>query len=200
MKRLAATMVAILLATGAAACGGQEPPAASAPTTNADLLKSRKAAGIPDCPPSQEKAAVPRGLPDLSLECLGSGSVVHLSGIQTDKPMIINLWAQWCAPCRAEAPHLLAAWKQIGDKTTFLGVNTKEEQEIAIAFAQEARWPWPHVVDPESTVAENMPIPRALPVTLFVDRSGKVAFTHTGEFTSPREITDLARKHLGVGS
>ena len=66
----------------------------------------KKAAGIADCPRSDsDVAAVPSGLPDVVLPCLGGGREVRLAGLR-GKPMMINVWAQWCGPCREEAPYL----------------------------------------------------------------------------------------------
>ena len=71
-----------------------------------ELAAQKKAAGIEDCPRSDpDVPAVTSGLPDLVLACLGGGREVRLAGLR-GQPMMINVWAQWCGPCREEAPFI----------------------------------------------------------------------------------------------
>ena len=66
------------------------------PEVTADLAAMKKAAGIADCPRSDpDVAVVSSGLPDVVLPCLGGGREVRLAGLR-GKPMMINVWAQWC--------------------------------------------------------------------------------------------------------
>ena len=84
----------------------RQPRPVPTPESTADLAAMKKAAGIADCPRSDPGvAAVPSGLPDVVLPCLGGGREVRLAGLR-GKPMMINVWAQWCEPCREEAPYL----------------------------------------------------------------------------------------------
>ena len=190
---LAALAASALLATG---CTPQE-AAEPSESTNADLLRMRKDAGIPDCPRAPSTAPVAGGLPDLALECLGTGSRVSLSGLPKGKPWVINYWAQWCEPCRAEAPYLSAAWKKYGDQVNFLGVNQDPEQQMGIGFAHEANWPWPHVVDPKGRSKQGITAD-VLPVTLLVDKDGRIAYKKVGGIASAEQLDELMVKHLGL--
>src|SRR5947209_6951130 len=110
MSRLRRAAVLAALALLAAGCGtgseaetGAPPPAATSPT---NLAAQKKAARIAGCPRSDPAVGVvPDGLPDLRLACLGGGRTVRLAGLR-GRPMLINVWAQWCEPCREEAPQL----------------------------------------------------------------------------------------------
>src|SRR5687767_2173764 len=82
----------------------EAPVPSSAPSL--DLAAQKKAAGIEDCPTSDDAVPVAdSGLPDVTLGCLGGGREVRLAGLR-GQPMMINVWAQWCGPCREEAPYI----------------------------------------------------------------------------------------------
>lgn len=163
---------------------------------NPDLTAEKRAAEIADCPATD--AAIPPvadGLPDLTLECLGGGRPVRLAGLRGE-PMIINLWAQWCAPCREEAPHLA----EIGSSTTVrvLGVDHGDPRpDAAVQFAGEASWRYPQLYDGRKALGAALQLP-AIPVTLFVRADGTIAYRNFVPFRSTEQIRELARTHLGV--
>ncbi|MEN0070309.1 MAG: TlpA disulfide reductase family protein, partial [Propionicimonas sp.] len=96
------------------------PSPSSSPAPEVDLVGARRAAGIQDCP-QPAAAPVEGGLPALELECLGGDTTVALSGLRG--PMVINLWAQWCLPCRKEAPVLQSFHAARGDEVALLGID-----------------------------------------------------------------------------
>ncbi|HEX8510300.1 MAG TPA: TlpA disulfide reductase family protein [Propionibacteriaceae bacterium] len=175
-----------------------EPSAAAIPAPSAsDLAAQKKAAGIADCPMSDRDApAVAGGLPDVVLTCLGGGRDVHLAGLR-GRPMLVNVWAQWCGPCRTEAPYLSEVAGE-DSNLLFLGVDFVDPQPgLAIEFAQLAGWRYPQLVDGDKVLAAPLQM-IGPPKTLFVRTDGTVAGSHAGPFTSAQQIRDLARKHLGV--
>lgn len=176
--------------------GGGESPAASAPTgRNDEVIEARRAAGIEDCPDATAEAPVEGGLPDATLECLGGDSTVRLSGLRG--PLIVNVWAQWCGPCRSEAPFLREFAEQ-HPGVSMLGIDYADPRpELAVAFADEAGWRWPQVVDPERSLASDLTIVGP-PISVFVDRDGRIVHTHVGAFTSTEQVAELAAEHLGV--
>lgn len=163
-----------------------------------DLLAQRAAAGIPDCPASDASARpVPGGLPDVELACLGGGTPVHLAGLR-GRPMMINLWAQWCGPCRTEAPYLAAVARASGRAITILGVDYADPRpDYAIEFARAAGWRYPQLADPDLALRGPLQI-AGPPQTFFVRADGTIAYRHLGPFTSVTQIKNLARSHLGV--
>ena len=184
MRRpLVAGMAALAIAlTGCA-------PGASARASGSDpaLVAARKVAGIADCPASTDEAALPDGLPDLSLDCLGGDSQVRLAGLR-GRPLVLNLWAQWCAPCRAEARYLAEYSRKPEDGVQLLGINYDDPQPaLALEFAQLVGWTYPQLADPQKSSATPLRVP-GIPLTLLVDADGRVAARHSGPFSSTADL------------
>jgi cytochrome c biogenesis protein CcmG/thiol:disulfide interchange protein DsbE len=165
--------------------------------TTADLKALKMASGIPDCPVSDAAvAAVAGGLPDVVVPCLGDGREVRLAGLR-GRPMLISLWAQWCGPCRDEAPYLAEVARRSGSKLMVLGVDFHDGYpDRAIEFAQLAKWDYPQLADADSAFAQLQVT--APPMTFLVRSDGTIAARHAGGFTSTEQITTLVRAHLGV--
>ena len=174
------------------------PPPVPSPTATYDLPVLKRQAGIEDCPRSDPAvAAVPQGLPDVVLGCLGGGREVRLAGLR-GRPMMINIWAQWCSPCRAEAPHLSEIANANETELMIMGIDFEDPRpEWAIEFAQLSGWKYPQLVDQEKVVAGPLQL-TGPPVTLFVRADGTLAYRHAGAFDSTDQIRSLLRQHLGV--
>lgn len=204
---LAAGLTLALLASG---CSGSFAPegslrSATAPKVSgtgaytSKYLQQRRDAGIADCPASDPSVGVaPNGLPDVTLECFGASSWVRLAGLR-GKPMVINVWAQWCGPCRLEAPALAEASKNLKGRVQFLGIDHADpDPEAALAFAAESGWQYPQVVDLKRASAAGLQL-AGLPQTLFVDADGVIVGRHPGAFESAADIEALVSKYLQVG-
>jgi cytochrome c biogenesis protein CcmG, thiol:disulfide interchange protein DsbE len=205
-----AAVVMVLLSTVLAGCGGSPavpksstpmgPPteAAPSPESTADLAAMKKTARIAECPASDPKvAAVSSGLPDVVLPCLGGGRAVRLAGLR-GKPMMINVWAQWCGPCREEAPYLTEVATTNKSDLRIIGIDHDDPRpELAIEFAQLSTWRYPQLADPDVVLRAALQI-SGPPQTFFVRPDGTIAFRHAGQFHSAAEIRELARQHLGV--
>lgn len=162
------------------------------------LLQARRDAGIADCPPSDpDVPARPDGLPEVTLPCLGGDSQVRLAGLR-GKPTVINVWAQWCGPCRAEAPFLQQLQAGAGDRLNLIGIDFVDPRpELAIEFAREAGWNYPQLVDADKAVAPGLKVVGP-PQTILVDADGKIVHTHPGPFRSADEAKQLIGDKLGV--
>ena len=173
--------------------------ASASPATQSALPAQKKAAGIEDCPSSDASVpAVVNGLPDVTLACLGGGREVRLAGLR-GKPMMINVWAQWCGPCRTEAPFLAEVAAENRSDLMVLGVDYVDgvHPDKAIAFAQAAGWTYPQVADTDKVLAAPLQIVGP-PYTFFVRADGTIAGKHVGAFTSAAQIRRLAEQQLGV--
>ena len=122
-------------------------------------------------------AAVDR-LPALRLSCLTPGPDIDLSALR-GRPMLVNLWATWCGPCREEMP-LLQATSEHHQQVQFLGVNTQDTTEAAAGFLGKAGVTYPQLVDPDGKLLDFLRVP-GLPVTVVLDADGRIAGRHIGQ-------------------
>lgn len=110
--------------------------------------------------------------------------------------VVLNVWGSWCAPCRAEAPDLQAVHEDTaGDGVEFVGVNTRDSETSARAFEQEYQITYPSVFDPDGAALlafrDTLPA-SAIPSTLVVDRSGRMAARVIGPVDADA-LSDLVR-------
>lgn len=178
--------------SGAASAG-----AGSSVVDSPQLRAAKADAGIEDCPLTSRRGALEGGLPGVSLDCLGGGAPVRLSGLPA-RPTVINIWATWCGPCRDELPHLARLHAEARDTVAMLGIDYRDpDPEGALRLAKESGVTYPLVSDPAETVAKGLGVV-GLPQTVFVDASGVVVATERAPITSYDQLRSLVREHLGV--
>jgi thiol-disulfide isomerase/thioredoxin len=166
----------------------QPPPAARAAP---DLSALRTAASLQPCP-----AGLGPAMPDVVLPCLGGGPDVELRAQAPGRPVLVNVWASWCAPCAEEAPELVAFHERAGDRVGLVGVLTQDVLHRGLAFSRDFGMRYPSVVDDDGDVLRAFsPGP---PVTLFLDAEGRVVHRRSGAFRDLAELEGLVAEHLGV--
>lgn len=108
------------------------------------------------------------------------GGEVQLSDYR-GKVVVLNVWGSWCAPCRAEAPHLAEVARDMKDEgVRFLGINTRDlDKANAKAFERSFDVGYPSLYDPSGKQIAKFPDgtlpPQTIPSTLVLDREGRVA-------------------------
>jgi thiol-disulfide isomerase/thioredoxin len=102
-------------------------------------------------------------------------------------PVVVNVWASWCGPCREEAPALAAASTQYGDRVQFLGLDVLDAKPDARAFIEESGWSYPSLYDQTGAIRDHLGL-LGQPVTIFYDSEGNVVQTHVGAI-EPDELT-----------
>jgi len=104
---------------------------------------------------------------------------------QQGQVVVANVWASWCAPCRAEAPVLQQTYLDFQDQgVTFVGIDTRDSDAAAQAFVNRYGITYPNLVDPDGQLQlafrETLP-PQAIPSTVIIDAEGRVAARILGE-------------------
>jgi thiol-disulfide isomerase/thioredoxin len=204
--RAAPALLALVLVAG---CSVGTPPddtsqdhAAATTQSNVDvdtpeLREAKAAAGIADCAPGD---ATDGGLPDLTLPCLGGGPDVPLRSLKG--PMVVNLFAQWCEPCRDELPYYQRLHEEAGDQLQVVGIDYLDTQpDGALELAAQTGVTYPLLADPAGALRQDFRV-RGLPGVVLVDADGEVAnpggrptFTVIRSYS---QLTDLVREHLGI--
>jgi cytochrome c biogenesis protein CcmG/thiol:disulfide interchange protein DsbE len=119
--------------------------------------------------------------PDFTLDDL-AGVKASLSDFR-GRPVMINFWASWCPPCRAEMPDIVAAYGQHKDKGfVVLGINEGESVEYVRPFADDFKMTFPVLLDKDGKVADLYRV-RGLPTSFFVDRNGVIVSIFYGPMT-----------------
>ncbi len=120
-------------------------------------------------PPSPQ---VDAPAPDFSLKTL-TGETIRLSNLQ-GQAVLVNFWATWCPPCRAEMPAIQQVYdKYRGQGVTVLAINLQESEAQVSNFAGQTRLTFPILIDQEGTVFARYRV-NGLPSTFFVDRQGVI--------------------------
>ena len=172
MHRSIRRFVSVLIAGSAlfliTACGGSEP----ASPAGADAGFVAGDGSIVVLPVAERQPAPALIGPTLE------GGTFDL-GMIKGQVVVLNVWASWCAPCRAEAPALEAAWlKFAGQDVQFIGLNTRDSPKSAEAFVNRFKVTYPSLIDTDGQLQllfrDTLP-PQAIPSTLIIDRQGRVA-------------------------
>ena len=122
--------------------------------------------------------------PEFALPLFGGG---HLTlAEQSGRPVVINFWASWCAPCRVEARGLEEAWRSYQDRNVLLvGIQTQDTEADGRAYLSEFGVTYPNVIDGDGKVSVDYGV-IGLPVTFFVDRDGIVVHRWVGAINDAR--------------
>jgi len=120
--------------------------------------------------------------PDFTLQTM-TGEPLALSDLR-GKAVVLNFWATWCPPCRAEMPELQAAYTAYAPGgLVVLGVNQAEDRATVRAFLNELGLTFPVVLDTQYEVADRYSV-NSLPTTFFIDRDGVIRDIVVGQMNA----------------
>jgi len=177
-----ALLALALAALGAAGCGTSGGDDSAAPPPDYERLL----AGAP--PPlaalhAQENELLDGGV-DAYEQRLGK-----LEGY----PVVTNVWASWCVPCRTEFPVLQKLSARYGKRVAFLGVDSQDDSDAAATYLESMPVPYPSYTDTDADIAESIGN-RGLPITAFYDRAGELCFVRKGQYPDTAELEADVRR------
>jgi cytochrome c biogenesis protein CcmG, thiol:disulfide interchange protein DsbE len=109
-------------------------------------------------------------------------------------PIVVNKWASWCGPCRAEFPYFQSQAAEQGKKVAFLGVNSNDGEDSASEFLAEFPVPYPSYLDPDMKIADELEGALAFPATAFYDTRGELVHVRNGPYESSAALAaDIER-------
>ena len=144
---------------------------------------------------SGELIKVDKPVPDFEFVSL-SGETVHLDELK-GKPILVNFWATWCAPCKLEMPAIQAYADKYTDKLVVLPINADDDPAAIQKFIDELGLTMPVYVDKGGRV-ENLFHILGLPTTYFIDQEGNLKIQHVGVMTEAQLHSYLVE--LGVAA
>lgn len=197
-KALLTAALALLVLSGCTPPTAEGPGQAKVAVDTPELRAMKAQSGIADCAPG-DGAHVKGGLPDVTLPCLGGGQDVNLSTLRG--PLVVNLWAVWCGPCRRELPLLQEFSEAYAGKVAVLGVDYNDTQSsAALQLAVDSGVTYPLLADAQTDLALKDPLPNiaGLPFTILVDVDGKVVHQEFAEIKTLDQLEKLVATHLGV--
>jgi thiol-disulfide isomerase/thioredoxin len=138
----------------------------------------------------QAAAAADRLATDFTLSDLDGNqvSLSHFSG----RPAVVNFWATWCGPCKAELPHLIEAYQRERGEVIFLAISVEEPRDIVRRFARENGMPFTILLDERGEVASDYRV-KGIPTTFFISRDGEIVARYVGPIPPHRLEQGLDR-------
>jgi thiol-disulfide isomerase/thioredoxin len=185
LRRLAAPFVALACLLVLAGCSGLSG------TGDKGYISGT---GVPT-----EVRAVDRGEPIALTGTDLDGEEVDLAALR-GKPVVVNVWASWCPPCRVEQPDLNEAAAELGDRVEFVGLNIRDaSRDNAAAYVRNLDVPYASVYSADG--AALLPFagtltPRSIPSTVVLDAEGRIAASVNGRIPTTQTLLSLVEAVL----
>jgi cytochrome c biogenesis protein CcmG/thiol:disulfide interchange protein DsbE len=179
---VAAVVAAAALAAG---CGGSDDGGA-APASEAPDLEAATRGAPPKLAALHEEAN----------ELLTGGTAAFEDRLEELRgyPVVVNKWASWCGPCRAEFPFFQSQAAERAKRIAFVGVNSNDGENSARDFLDEFPVPYPSYLDPKLEIAAVIDAAVEFPATAFYDAGGELAYVRRGGYASEDELAaDIER-------
>lgn len=151
-------------------------------------------------PPSAQSEgaqAVDGDLPSIDFE-MADRSQANLADLVAGKPLVLNFFASWCPPCRAEMPGFQRVYADVQDQVSFFGLDLQDTRDAGAALVEETgvRFPWG--LDPDGSIYVALG-GFAMPTTIYVSAEGEILAKDNGQI-SESDLRGRLREHFGVGA
>ena len=113
---------------------------------------------------------------------------------------MVNKWASWCGPCRAEFPFFQRLSVELGRGVAFVGVNSNDNGGDAARFLRRYPVSYPSYSDPDQKVARVFGATLAFPSTAFYDARGRLSFVHQGGYATEAKLREDIRRYAVAGA
>ncbi len=175
-------------------------PPADEPRTTIDP-DTRAAAGLPACRDSAVPATTAGPVAGFMVQCMNDGGTTTLGKIQAGTPMLVNLWAYWCEPCRRELPAIRDAQATLGDDIRVVLSHTDPSETKGLdTLAALGIEDLISVSDQDEELPALLGAPPVLPLTVFVRADGTVARVLIEPMDTEQDVLDAIEEHLGVSA
>jgi len=191
-RRPLSLAVAALLAAGTlAACGDEDAGTGATPAKPRAGASAKSAAARLAAAPAalRENAADADTIAGEGTSALNA-RLAKLRG----HPVVVNQWASWCGPCRAEFPFFADAVVEHGDKVAFLGIDFNDDRDEANRFLKELPPGFASIYDPKGDAARSLGGGRIAPTTFFFGSDGERRYTKLGGYADAAALeADIRR-------
>lgn len=143
------------------------------------------------CGAKEADSGRPDRLPDVTLHALTGEGSLDLGALRG--PVVINLWASWCTPCRKELPEYQAFAEKYAGRVPVIGIDFQETRpDAARQLARDTGVTYPLYSDPDGRLRAI-----GLPKLILLDADGGIAHAEYLKITSVAQLEQLVRRHLG---
>lgn len=165
-------VVVILMIAGIVAIWprSEAPPETPQGPPEPDLAAARSEADLPECTTSSPG---PTELAGVGAQCLADGSTVDLAAALAGRPVLVNVWATWCPPCKEELP-VLAEYAAQPDAIDVVGLAVQSRQADALELLAALDVRLPTLFDEDGAAERALRVPKALPASYLIGADGTV--------------------------
>jgi len=177
------------------------PAATDVQVDDASVQQARRDAAIEPCPQTGLPQGSSSALAGVVAPCLASGAPYDLGFGTAGKPLLVNMWAVWCLPCRRELPALADYARRAAGRVDVLTVHAQEGADnpyLVLRFLTENGIHLPTVLDTDARVAAALTAPRVFPSTILVRPDGTVAKVLPKVFDDADQFATAVHDYLGV--
>ncbi|GED96545.1 TlpA family protein disulfide reductase [Gordonia crocea] len=177
-------------------------PLPSSTPDAAELAAARTRAALAPCPTPTAPVGPRSVLAGVTVTCLADGRPIDIGAATAGKPLIVNVWATWCGPCRAELPVFGDFAARLGERATVLAVHDDQgaDELLALRLLTEIDVHLPTVLDTTGAMAKALRVRPVLPATVFVRADGTIAAAPIRLYRTVDELAADTQKYLGVAS
>jgi thiol-disulfide isomerase/thioredoxin len=134
-------------------------------------------------------------VPDVTLGCLSGSGSVRLDTLTG--PLVVNLWASWCEPCRTELPAVQSFAVKASGRVAVLGVDTGDDRAKGSSLLQDLKITYPSLYDDQQRLLSALGR-QALPLTMFITTTGRLAYVYNSTPLDEPALANLVTRYLGV--